>query len=96
MPIVAFNFPIIFAVTDGQTGNPVAGATVNGPTTDANGKVSVTFTQVGTQEVKATKPGAIRSNQITSTSFLDFRKKEKFVETIYLTTKEKLLISNFR
>ena len=64
LPIVALNFPIIFTVTDGQTGNPVAGATVKEATTDANRKVSVIFTQVGAQEVKATKPGA-RSNQIT-------------------------------
>ena len=78
LPIVALNFPIILIVTDGRTGNPVTGATVNGATTDANGKVSVIFMQVGTQEVKATKPGAL-SNQI-----------------IYLTTKEKLVISNFR
>ena len=56
LPIVlALNFPIILTVT---------GATVNGATTDANRKVSVIFTQVGTQEVKATKPAA-RSNQIT-------------------------------
>ena len=58
------NFPIILTVTEGQTGNPVTGASVNGATTDANRKVSVIFTQVGTQEVKATKTGA-RSNQIT-------------------------------
>ena len=67
LPIVALNFPIILTVTDVQTDNPVTGATVNGATTYSNkksGKVSVIFTQVGTQEVKATKPGA-RSNQIT-------------------------------
>ena len=54
-------------MTDVQTDNPVTGATVNGATTYSNkksGKVSVIFTRVGTQEVKATKPGA-RSNQIT-------------------------------
>ena len=64
--LVDDNFRIIFTVTEGQTGNPVTGATVNGATTDSNGKVSVIFTQVGTQdpEVKATKPGT-RSNQIT-------------------------------
>ena len=56
-------------MTDGQTGNPVAGATVleNGASSDAKAQVSVRviFTQVSTQEVKATKLGTIRSNQIT-------------------------------
>lgn len=57
--------PVVLTVTDGQTGNPVAGATVNGGTTDANGHVSVTFSHIGVQKLKATKPDAIRSNQIS-------------------------------
>ena len=84
-------------VTDGQTGNPVTGATVNGATTDANRKISVIFTQVGTQEVIDETGCAFESDHCPP-SFLDFgrKKKQKFVESFYLTTKEKLLISNFR
>jgi len=59
------NTPVVLTVIDGQTGNPVAGATVDGGTTDASGHVSVTFTHHGPQKLKATKPGTIRSNQIT-------------------------------
>jgi len=57
--------PVILTVIDGQTSKPVAGATVHGSVSDANGKVSVTFAQDGRQTVKATKSGAIRSNRIT-------------------------------
>jgi len=59
------NTPVVLTVTDGQTGNPVAGATVNGGTTDASGHVTVTFTHPGLQKVKATKANTIRSNQLT-------------------------------
>jgi len=58
------NSPVVLTVTDGQTGNPIDGATVDGDTTDASGHVSVTFPHPGVQKLKATKPGAIRSNQI--------------------------------
>jgi len=57
--------PVILTVIDGQTSKPVAGATVHGSVSDANGKVSVTFAHDGRQTVKATKSGAIRSNRIT-------------------------------
>jgi len=57
--------PVIFTVTDGQTSKPVAGATVDGQTSNANGQVSVTFTNDGRQTVKATKSNAIRSNKLT-------------------------------
>ena len=79
-------------MTDRQTGNPVAGATVNGASSDAKAQVSVRviFTQVGTREVKATKPDTIRSNQITVHVFPCFFGEKKFAD-------EKLLIiSNFR
>ena len=51
-------------MTNGQNDSPVAGADVNGKTIDANGHVSVTFAQVGFQDVKATKSGSIRSNRL--------------------------------
>ena len=60
-------------MTDGQTGKPVAGATVNvvagvalvQGTTDANGHATVIFPLFSTVKLKATNPGAIRSNEIT-------------------------------
>ena len=65
-PVAAHvNVPVQLTVTDGQTGNPVSGATVDGGTTDANGHVTVTFTHAGLQHLKATKVDAIRSNQLT-------------------------------
>jgi hypothetical protein len=64
-PVTAHvNKPVVLTVKDGQTGDPVAGATVVGQTTDASGHVSVTFTHPGLEKLKATKTGAIRSNQI--------------------------------
>lgn len=56
--------PVVLTVTDGQTHSPVAGATVNGGTTDASGHVSVTFSHAGVEKLKATKSDAIRSNQL--------------------------------
>ena len=54
-------------VTDAQTGKPVAGAAVSFGISDANGNVpfNLGFTRIGVQKFKATKPGAIRSNEIT-------------------------------
>ena len=58
--------PVTFTVTDGHaSGSPVAGAVVNGNTSGANGEVSVTFTQTGSTEMKATKSDSIRSNKVT-------------------------------
>jgi predicted RNA-binding protein YlxR (DUF448 family) len=50
-------------VTDKGNGNPVAGATVGGQTTDASGKARVVVAQRGANDYKATKAGAIRSNR---------------------------------
>jgi hypothetical protein len=55
--------PIVVRVTDQRSGAPVAGATVGGATTDAAGNAAVTLTQ-GVQRLKATAPGAIRSNAL--------------------------------
>ena len=57
--------PVVFTVTDGSTGSPVAGADVNGATSDASGHVSVTFAHAGTTQVKATQADSIRSNAVT-------------------------------
>ncbi|KAF8992293.1 hypothetical protein BDQ17DRAFT_1413425 [Cyathus striatus] len=56
--------PVTFTVTDGQNGGPVAGATVEGKTTDANGQVSVVFTSAGAKKAKAEKNDSIRSNAL--------------------------------
>jgi hypothetical protein len=52
-------------VTDDSNGAPVAGASVGGATTGADGHATVSFGQTGNQSVKATKPDAIRSNALT-------------------------------
>jgi len=52
-------------VTDGMTGVPVAGATVDGVETDTNGHATLTFPKAGNFEFKATKAGSLRSNAIT-------------------------------
>lgn len=56
-----------FNIIDGSTGNPVAGASFNGATSDANGNVQVTFPTAGTYRIKATKDGTIRSNGVIIT-----------------------------
>ncbi|PFH48294.1 hypothetical protein AMATHDRAFT_65767 [Amanita thiersii Skay4041] len=56
------NQPAQLTVVDGSTGTPIAGATVNGQTSDAQGHVSVTFGSTGLQTVKAEKSDSIRSN----------------------------------
>jgi hypothetical protein len=50
-------------VSDQSTGAPVAGASVGGATTDAAGNATVILGQ-GSQRLKATKAGAIRSNAL--------------------------------
>ena len=49
-------------ITDGQTGNPSAGASLNGQTSDASGNIQfVAPSTPGNYRFKATKSGAIRS-----------------------------------
>lgn len=62
---------ITVAVRDGQTGQPIAGATV-GPigntgtsTTNAKGEAQVTFRTRGVKRLKAERPDSIRSNALT-------------------------------
>jgi hypothetical protein len=57
--------PVQFVVRNGINNVGVAGATVAGATTDANGIANVTFTTPGAVSLKAEKPGAIRSNAVT-------------------------------
>lgn len=52
---------VVFTVTDGTTGNVVAGASFNGVLSDAAGQVVYTAEQVGTFRVKATIESGIRS-----------------------------------
>ena len=56
--------PVTFTVTNGRDGTPVAGADVNGYTTDAHGHVAITFTKSGVNTVKANKSGTVRSNRL--------------------------------
>jgi hypothetical protein len=69
--------PFTVHVTDGQTGQPVAGAavgqlvggvtttTASSPTTDANGNATVVLTQGGSETLKATQSESVRSNGLT-------------------------------
>lgn len=56
--------PVLLTVTDGQSGDPVAGADVNGQASDANGHVSFTYMRTGNQEFKAEKSDSVRSNRL--------------------------------
>lgn len=52
-------------VVDTGTGNPVAGASVDGHTSGADGLVTVgPFTTTGDHDLKATKTGTVRSNRL--------------------------------
>jgi hypothetical protein len=61
---VTVGVPFTVGVLDGETGNPVPGATVGGATTDSSGRATVTITQTGVVRLKATAPGSIRSNAL--------------------------------
>ena len=51
-------------VTDGMTGKPAPGAVIDGVTTDANGKATLTFPKLGLFTYKATRFDAVRSNAL--------------------------------
>jgi hypothetical protein len=51
-------------VVDGQSGAPVAGASVGGTTTDAAGNARVTLTAPGIQRLKAEEATSVRSNAL--------------------------------
>jgi hypothetical protein len=56
---------VVFTVTgkdgNGDAGTPIAGASFNGATTDANGQVVYVATAPGTYRIKATRSDSIRS-----------------------------------
>jgi hypothetical protein len=54
--------PFAVTVTDAASGDRVAGASVGGQATGADGRVSVRFDRPGPQRLKAEKPGTVRSN----------------------------------
>jgi hypothetical protein len=54
--------PVTVTVTDGQDGSKVAGASVGGALTGADGTAQVTFSQPGTQRLKAERADSVRSN----------------------------------
>ncbi|KDR84621.1 hypothetical protein GALMADRAFT_54809 [Galerina marginata CBS 339.88] len=58
------NQAVTFTVVEGTFLTPIKGAVVNGKTTDANGKVAITFTQTGVNSAKADLPGSVRSNRV--------------------------------
>ncbi|TMK26643.1 MAG: carboxypeptidase-like regulatory domain-containing protein [Actinobacteria bacterium] len=69
--------PFTVHVTDGQTGEPLAGATVGqfaggvttalspAAVTDSSGNTAVTLPNAGTVTLKATRPESVRSNGVT-------------------------------
>ena len=59
--------PATYHVTDEQTGAPIAGASVNGATSNAAGDATVTFTGPTTVRVKADRSDSIRSNAVVTT-----------------------------
>ncbi|MDJ1135090.1 hypothetical protein [Streptomyces iconiensis] len=56
--------PATVTVTDGATGEPIAGATVGGQSTGADGKARVVFKKAGAESLKAEHPDAVRSNAL--------------------------------
>lgn len=60
--LAAAGHPITVKVTEGSTGAPIAGATVDGVETNSSGEATITFAKPGLEHLKATKPNSIRSN----------------------------------
>jgi hypothetical protein len=56
--------PFTVKVVDGQTNRPVAGASVGGRKTGANGIAKLRYRHIGTKRLKASEPTSVRSNQI--------------------------------
>jgi hypothetical protein len=57
--------PVTATVVDGQDGTPVAGATIGGKTTGADGKATLSFANSGIYKVKADKSDSVRSNSVS-------------------------------
>ena len=56
--------PITVTVTDGMTDTPLAGAIVNGASTNASGEATLSFQSYGIKKIKAERQDSIRSNAI--------------------------------
>jgi hypothetical protein len=56
--------PLNVQVTDTQTAQPAANASVNGTTTGSDGVATLTFNQEGVYRLKADRPDAVRSNTL--------------------------------
>ena len=56
--------PVVVSVTDGQNGMAVAGASVAGQLTGADGKATVQFGSAGKQRLKAERADSVRSNAL--------------------------------
>jgi hypothetical protein len=56
--------PVRVTVTDGQNGTPVAGASVDGQVTGADGSATFTFSTVGVHPLKAERADSVRSNTL--------------------------------
>jgi hypothetical protein len=56
--------PITVTVTDGQDGSPMAGASVGGQLTGADGTAQVSFAATGVQRLKAERADSLRSNAL--------------------------------
>lgn len=64
-PITAgINEPVILTVTNGSSGLPIEGATIDGQISDLNGHVTLKFASSGIHSLKAEKSAAIRSNSV--------------------------------
>jgi hypothetical protein len=56
--------PAVVTVTDGQNGTAVAGASVAGAMTGADGKATISFNSAGVQRLKADRADSVRSNAL--------------------------------
>jgi Domain of unknown function (DUF4430) len=63
---VSTGAPATYTVTDAASGAPLAGATVGGQLTGADGKAMATFDSPGTRTLKATRANSIRSNGVVT------------------------------
>lgn len=59
--------PVIATVVDGTTGNVISGALIGNVVTGDDGQASLLFTRTGSFSLKATFPGALRSNAVIIT-----------------------------
>jgi hypothetical protein len=56
--------PVTVTAVNADDGTPAAGATVNGATTGADGKATLSFADAGVYKLKADRPDSVRSNSI--------------------------------